>query len=49
MEHLSSRRGRDSSGCILKWKPELEHFVDDKEADSYLASEQRKPFTDDMI
>lgn len=36
-------------GRKLKCNPELEQFVDDKEADSYIAREQRKPFTYDSI
>ena len=36
-------------GRKLNWDPELEKFVDDKEADSHLAREQRKPFSYDSI
>jgi predicted dehydrogenase len=35
-------------GRKLNWNPELEQFVDDKEADGHLAREQRKPFTYDL-
>jgi predicted dehydrogenase len=35
-------------GRKLNWNPELEQFVDDKEADGHLAREQRKPFTYEM-
>lgn len=36
-------------GRKLTWNPELEQFVDDQEADSYLAREHGKPFTYDSI
>ena len=36
-------------GRKLQWNPEVEQFVDDREADSYIAREQRKPFTYDSI
>ena len=36
-------------GRKLKWDPEKEHFVDDKEADGYLAREMRKPWTYEMV
>jgi len=39
---LSMRLGRK-----LKWDPKNEQFVDDKEANTYVAREQRKPFTYD--
>lgn len=41
---LSVRLGRK-----LKWDPAGEHFVDDKEADGWLAREQRKPWTYDLV
>ena len=36
-------------GRKLKWDPEKETFVGDKEADTYLAREQRKPWTYEMV
>jgi Oxidoreductase family, C-terminal alpha/beta domain len=35
-------------GRKLTWDPEKERFVDDKEADGYLAREMRKPWTYEM-
>ena len=32
----------------LNWDPDKEQFVNDKEADKWLAREQRKPWTYDM-
>ncbi len=37
------------TGRKLNWDPALEQFVDDKEADSLLAREQRKPLTYDRL
>jgi hypothetical protein len=36
-------------GRKLKWNPGEEQFVGDKEANGYIAREQRKPFTYDMV
>ena len=36
-------------GRPLRWDPERERFVGDREANEYLAREQRKPFTYDMV
>src|SRR5262249_2021496 len=36
-------------GRKLKWDPEKETFVGDKDADGYLAREQRKPWTYEAI
>ena len=36
-------------GRRLKWNPNQEQFVDDKEANGYVAREQRKPFTYDLV
>ena len=36
-------------GRKLQWDPEREHFVNDKEADGYLAREMRKPWSYDMV
>ncbi|HLX62048.1 MAG TPA: Gfo/Idh/MocA family oxidoreductase [Planctomycetota bacterium] len=36
-------------GRKLKWDPAAEQFVDDKEANSYVAREQRKPFDYGMV
>ena len=41
---ISMRLGRK-----LKWDPAKEHFVGDSEANKFLAREQRKPFTYDMV
>lgn len=36
-------------GRKLRWNPETEQFTDDKEATTYLAREQRKPFSYEML
>jgi hypothetical protein len=36
-------------GRKLSWDPDKERFVNDKEADSYLARPQRKPWTYEMV
>jgi hypothetical protein len=36
-------------GRKLTWNPEAEHFVDDKEADGYLARAMRQPWTYEMV
>jgi predicted dehydrogenase len=36
-------------GRKLTWDPEKERFVDDKEADGFLAREMRKPWTYEMV
>jgi predicted dehydrogenase len=41
---IAMRLGRE-----LKWDPAKEHFVDDKEADTWLAREPRKPWTYDAV
>jgi predicted dehydrogenase len=41
---ISMRLGRK-----LKWNPAKEQFVDDKEADRWIARDQRKPWTYEMI
>ena len=41
---ISIRLGRP-----LKWNPELEQFVDDKEANQWVAREMRKPYNYDFI
>lgn len=41
---ISMRLGRK-----LKWNPTREQFVDDKEADQWIAREQRKPWSYEMI
>jgi predicted dehydrogenase len=41
---ISLRLGRK-----LKWNPAAEKFVDDKDANGWLAREQRKPFTYDYV
>jgi predicted dehydrogenase len=36
-------------GRMLKWDPAKEEFLDDREANGYLAREQRKPWTYDTV
>ena len=36
-------------GRKLTWDPDKERFVNDKEADGYLARPQRKPWTYEMV
>jgi hypothetical protein len=36
-------------GRKLGWDPAAEQFVQDKEADSWLAREQRQPWTYEMV
>jgi myo-inositol-hexaphosphate 3-phosphohydrolase len=36
-------------GRKLKWDPEAELFVDDEEANAYVAREQRKPWTYEAV
>ena len=41
---IATRLGRK-----LKWDPKDEQFVDDSEANGYVAREQRKPWTYDAV